>query len=129
MQGDDKHEIRVEVESTEYSFDVDVSVTWDQLFAAIAPSLLNEATNEQLRSALRSFVGARGKAQFRANRKNRGYEVLKTSVDGTQIDTCIVQFRALGLIMESQRKRSVTDTGKYWSTLPTVTTNSSNSGR
>jgi hypothetical protein len=31
-----------------------------------------------------------------------------------QIETCIIQLRALGLIRENQRKRSVHDKGTYW---------------
>ena len=35
-----------------------------------------------------------------------------------QIDTCIVQLRALGLIKENQKPRSLKDTRTYWTLTP-----------
>jgi hypothetical protein len=36
----------------------------------------------------------------------------------SDIDTCIIQFRALGLVRESQKTRSIKDTNTYWSLTP-----------
>jgi hypothetical protein len=35
-----------------------------------------------------------------------------------QIETCVVQMRALGLIKENQKPRSVKDTRTYWALTP-----------
>jgi hypothetical protein len=38
--------------------------------------------------------------------------------DDFTLDTCVVQFRALGLIRDNKRARSVKDTSTYWTLTP-----------
>ena len=93
MQGDDEFEIHFEFTAGERydspSFDARLSFTWNDIFGGVAPRMINEC------SELRSF-----------------------NLRDDEIETCLVQFRALGLIVESERTRSVKDTSTYWTLTP-----------
>lgn len=121
-QGGDNHEINLKVESSSHSWSAySVIYTWDDLFAHVAPALLNEASDERLRHAISSYVEADSLSIFKDDEEiPKDQKRFGVSVDmpALEIDTCIVQFRALGLITESQKKRSVTDSGKYWALTP-----------
>ena len=115
-QGSDEHQIKVDIVTDSHSWEYPVVFTWDDLFANVAPALLNDGSDSSIRKAISSYVQAEGVRLF-----NEDVDIQRTqkmfpkgSVVDAEIDTCIVQFRALGLIIESQRKRSVTDTRKYW---------------
>ncbi|WP_218776852.1 DUF4062 domain-containing protein [Hydrogenophaga sp. IBVHS1] len=121
-QGNDAHEIQVKVETSSHEWNpYPILYSWDDLFAHVAPALLNEASDGRLRSAISSYVAADAVRIFKDDAdipKNQKTFGVSATVPGSEIDTCIVQFRALGLIVESQKKRSVTDTGKYWALTP-----------
>jgi Domain of unknown function (DUF4062) len=121
-QGSDVHEIQVKVETNSHEWDpYPILYTWDDLFAHVAPALLNEASDSRLREAISSYVRADAVEIFKDDEdvpKNQKMFAVRATLSGSEIDTCIVQFRALGLIIESQKKRSVTDTGKYWALTP-----------
>jgi Domain of unknown function (DUF4062) len=88
---------------------------WNEIFAAIAPALIHEATNENLRKQFDLFLERYGPTNFKDNADLKGIRVYNFSfVDEQEITTCIVQFRALGLIKEDEKKRSVHDKGIYW---------------
>ncbi|OUM02852.1 DUF4062 domain-containing protein [Variovorax sp. JS1663] len=120
-QGDDEHTVETRIESRTHIFEpYPVVYSWDDLFANVAPALLNEASDQRLRMALHEYIKADALRLF-----NEDADIPKTDkaypqclVPESEKDTCIVQFRALGLIVESQRKRSVTDSGKYWALTP-----------
>lgn len=120
--GDDPHEIRVsmKVHRDKYDYDgVDHSViirtTWNGIFGAIAPTLINEASDEDVRSSLRSFCFEQAIEMI----KHIKYHELGTiSISPRSEDTCIVQLRVLGLIKESARPRAIRDTATYWALSP-----------
>lgn len=125
-QGDDETEIEVRFRAYERgdlgftgtSYTLAVMVTWSELFAAVAPTLLDEATDRQLRRAIEEFVGSTARVTLAQNEEFKERSVDQLTVNRASVDTCIVQFRALGLFRESTRKRSVTDKGQYWSLTP-----------
>jgi hypothetical protein len=91
--------------------------TWDELFAMLAPLMMDEASEDRLRERLRYELASIGP---RANR-----EVLKEgeSLSGTELEedsfqAVKVQLFALGLIQKSVKKREVRDTSTYWSLSP-----------
>ena len=118
-QGDDPVVISGEFRIGHGEFDVlgprmhptAVALTWNEIFAGVAPTMISEASQEALYSAFRRLF---------EEKSRRGITIAEGDVirgfdcqDG-QIETCIVQFRALGLIRESVKKRSVKDTSTYW---------------
>lgn len=99
-------------------YDLKIKPTWNEIFAAVAPVMINEAKDSNLRDSFRSFFVRFAHQDAEQTPKLKKHKLMDFVVLGNDIDTCIVQLRALGLIEENQRKRSVTDKGTYWSLTP-----------
>jgi hypothetical protein len=121
QQGEDRFEIDAEFtarnpndweDSDQYTGSI--APTWNEVFASVAPSLINEASDEDLRSAFRSFFKEIIKDTHGNTKKFKSKELTNFEFREAQLDTCIVQLRALGLIRENQKQRSVRDTETYW---------------
>jgi hypothetical protein len=106
---------------------VDVVATWDQIFAAVGPELLDEASQAAMRRKLNTWFAS--EAYEDAKRQSAEWiETNEVHVESQQIhsgaildddfDTMVLQLRALGLIVKSDRKRSVKDSGAYWTLTP-----------
>ena len=125
VQGEDEFTISCEFtarfpDSKEYygyadkSYSGTFPVNWNDMWGGIAPTLLNEATESQLRNAFWTFFTSRGKEAFNNDKDLKGASLKSFSFSNRDIETCIVQFRALGLMKESDRQRSIKDTNTYW---------------
>jgi hypothetical protein len=110
-----------------YSGRLDVAPTWDELFSAVGPSLLDEAEQRRLRTTVDSWLTSRYGGEFRKDARaaaERDGHVVKGVVrtalklDEEDFGTVLVQLRALGLVGRSERKRSVSDKGTYWTLTP-----------
>jgi len=92
------------------------TLTWNEIFYAISPRMMNEASEQQIQSDLSEFVESRTKKglqyQFRDFRLN------SFRVEPDTFGTILVQLRALGLITRSVRTRSVKDKSTYWKLTP-----------
>jgi hypothetical protein len=115
--GDDAFDIHVafDAESSEFTWETMsgvLSITWNDIFAGVAPTMINEASNSNLRLAFRQHLERR--ARELGNLKNlKGRQLRSFSFREDEIETCIVQFRALGLIRESLTQRSLKNTATY----------------
>ncbi len=103
-------------EDTGYSGTVEA--TWNEMFAAIAPSMINEASGYSVKQTLRTFFTERATSQWQNQEELRGQRLINFSMPTDELDTCMVQFRALGLIRENVKPRSVKDTQIYWTLTP-----------
>jgi hypothetical protein len=103
--------------------------TWDELFAATAPQLLQEAEEDALKEAIEKFlynrfldeIAAAAIKKAKAEGVKLAYKDLfagEAELDAEQFGTILVQLKALGLIRRSDRKRSIKDTGIYWALTP-----------
>jgi hypothetical protein len=104
-----------------------VEPSWDELFSSLGPVLLDEAEQHVIRREINKWATRQYGGDFRADvRKNaeaKGNEVASfrnTSLQLSDEDfgTLLVQLKALGLIQRSERKRSVSDKGTYWTLTP-----------
>jgi hypothetical protein len=136
-QGDDVIELDLETAAhvrehgnyrdTTYRGTVTARLTWDEIFYTLGPLLLDEADQETMDNALDGWLTRRYRSAARENMKDllrqaklkysamRGGDVMLSEED---FGTVLVQLRALGLITRSERKRSVRDTGTYWTLTP-----------
>ena len=123
LQGDEEFTFHIEFNSegtaqkprTPHSWTATINPEWDEIFAAIAPTLIQEATDFQLRKQFRDFLERYGKKAYQNDKDLKGIRLYEFKFsDEEEITTCIIQFRALGLIQESQKKRSIHDKGFYW---------------
>lgn len=122
-QGEDTFKFHVIFEShtpgdwageSDQRFTGDISLTWHDIFAGIAPTFINEASDNEVRTSFARQLSARAREVFSKDNALKGKELRRFEFSRDQIDTCIVQLRALGLIKESQKPRSVKDTRTYW---------------
>lgn len=94
-----------------YGYHDAVHTNWNEVFAAIAPLMIGEARDNELKHALNEFVQVNG-ASDRVG--GRPMEMSGFSVTEPDFQTIKVQLRALGLIAPSTRPRAVKDTATYW---------------
>jgi hypothetical protein len=129
VQGDDIFEIHFSFDAhkvtASYPYHPDdttytatIVPTWDEIFAAVAPSMINETSDSDLYDSFRTFFESKARLAFRKDRDLKGKTLRNFKFRRDEIETSIVQFRALGLIRESLRQRSVKDTNTYWTLTP-----------
>jgi len=118
-QGKETHTVQgTRIRTLTHHFDdYEFFVSWDEIFGLIGPALYNECTDESLRSALLDALRSTALAVFTEDeeiatdmKNDPKFAIIETK----EIDTFLIQFRALGLIAESQRKRSISDSSRYW---------------
>lgn len=127
-QGDDKFEIHMSFDArkelSEYPYHDDqrytasIRPTWNAIFAAVAPSMINESSEAGLRQSFNEFLRRESIRTFQSREEFKGRELISFSFRKDEIETCVVQLRALGLIKENDRKRSIKDNGTYWTLTP-----------
>ena len=88
-------------------------ISWNNLFIAVAPSMINECSEYEFRTNLNSLVSKnstwRECSDFESFNGTRNFKISDDSFDLIK-----VQFRALGLICLSEKKRTASDTQTYW---------------
>jgi hypothetical protein len=91
---------------------------WNEIFSALSPLMIHEATEQSLLNALSSEVEAHAAKELRNEEKFRRQNLLAFEANATDFDTIKIQLRALGLIAKSTKSRSVRDTTTYWTLTP-----------
>lgn len=125
-QGDDEVELSFDFYATHkktgegYTCTSSLFFTWNDLFSCIAPEMIYECSEFDIERAVTGLVASYkdivlDKPKFSGLTKAAGFVLNRE--DFNQI---IVQFRALGLICLSTKKknRSARDTSTYWSLTP-----------
>jgi len=127
LQGDDQFRVKCKFQAgtpgdlasyRDPKFEGELSPSWNQIFAAIAPCMINEATDHLLRVSFNRFFSEVAQKEFTKSKNLKEKELYGIKFNDNDIDTCIVQLRALGLIRENLKQRSVKDTGTYWKLTP-----------
>ena len=126
MQGDDPFEMKVTFYAKppggsyydRRGYSATISPSWNDIFAGVAPVLINEETEPKLRQAFRNFLSKISHDEFKEHEDLKDYKLSDFFFSEDDIYTCMVQLRALGLIKESDKKPSVRDTDTYWTLTP-----------
>jgi hypothetical protein len=107
----------------------EVQVTWDELFAGIAPRLLDECEQESLHRYLDDWFASKwwdfgGDDLIKKYAEEQELDV-RSGLSGVAINThdddfgtILVQLMALGLIRKGVKKRSVTNSRTFWALTP-----------
>jgi predicted transcriptional regulator len=108
-QGDDEHEISLSYQKTNYgdSHKEKVTTKWNDLFAKTATILIDEASEPDYRKQVNAYL----KHLMTQDLPRKPYNV---TIIIDAFKSIIIQFKALGLIEQSVRKRSLKDTETYW---------------
>lgn len=125
MQDDDTFEITYSFRASSpdglgyrVAYQATIYPTWNEIFAGVSPVLIDETSERSLRQAFVAHFTRIAREELQEDKDLKDHTLSDFSFAQTQIDTCLVQLRALGLIRESDRKRSVTDKQTYWTLTP-----------
>lgn len=124
MRGDDKIEIHFDFIATPgyphdgNKFSATHRLSWNEIFGAIAPRMINECSEFDLRLAFSSAFEKRAREALSDEKQLADLELRSFKFLDDEMETCVLQFRALGLIVRSERARSVKDTSTYWTLTP-----------
>ncbi len=87
------------------------TMTWDEIFAGLGPSMIQEASDYSIRDLLAKTIVKRWHNTFTIDQQ--------VEVDANDYHKIIVQLRELGLVTLSQGRRGVKDRGTtFWSLTP-----------
>ena len=118
FQGTDSFKIETKFEARSGQdikyFRSDMHPTWDGIFAGVAPTMISEVTDRKLRKILEQTLTEIAKTDLKDDDQLEGRTLSDFTFENHDLDTIVVQLRALGLIKESDKKRSVKDLGTYW---------------
>ena len=126
MQDDDTFELKYKFTTRKPSdsyydkvgYEARMNPTWNEIFAGVSPVLIDETSENSLRRAFVTHFTRMATEELEDEKNLKNKELDDFTFAETQIETCLVQLRALGLIRESDRKRSVKDTQTYWTLTP-----------
>jgi hypothetical protein len=96
---------------------VGVSLTWNELFACVAPAMIDDESEGQIRRRIDDYI-ARAAVEESATLETKKWRVQAATTNSDEFARVLVQFRALGLITKSTRKHSPADRNTYWSLTP-----------
>lgn len=92
--------------------------SWDDIFFTISPLMINEASDFQLVKALSLMIENACKPQLQEKPELNGLNMTEFNLTKDDYYTISIQLRALGLITQSEKNRSVKDTYTYWTLTP-----------
>lgn len=105
-----------------------VNSTWDDVFSGLGPVMLDESREDALADQLNDW--ARGEylldirehlvesVGFKGDASKVSTYGTKVKITGPDFHTILIQLLALGLVAQSERRRSVADKGTYWTLTP-----------
>jgi len=94
-------------------------VTWNELFSILSPSMMNEASTNELLLKFNSFVAGRAKENIKDEPDSYNFEKYQEfHTNRVDFETVLVQMNALGLVSQSVKTRSLKDRGNYWTLTP-----------
>ena len=124
-QGEDTFEINYTfvASPTSYAFDGHhyesrVNAEWDEIFSAVSPLMINEATENDLTKVLNNLIRDLAYSELKNSSEFKALQLINFKIDGDDFQTVKIQLRALGLITKSTKSRSVKDTATYWTLTP-----------
>ncbi|QDF03343.1 DUF4062 domain-containing protein [Myxococcus xanthus] len=117
-QGDDEFEVEFTYRPQDEYGDKRASthIPWDAIFSTIAPAMFNEAVEHTLRNLLNNTIDTFWSHSDESSWNNSRDNSIAISSDS--FHTIMTQLKALGLTTLSQRKRTASATGTYWTLTP-----------
>ena len=94
------------------------SLSWNQIFYTVSPLLIHESNGDSIRGVLEKRLLPEVWSHFEKLQSYGSRKDAECSISDECFQTIIVQLRALGLIVQSTRPRSVKDTATYWTLTP-----------
>ncbi|HTY25837.1 MAG TPA: DUF4062 domain-containing protein [Desulfomonilaceae bacterium] len=99
-------------------YKAEFATAWNAIFASVSPLLIHELSEARLQQAVNAFVTEQNFRELRKSDALKGMELDEFELNQEDFQTIKIQFRALGLITQNVRPRSVKDRGTYWTLTP-----------
>lgn len=108
------------------TYEASFTTTWNELFANIAPIMINEATEQLFFATLNTFIKNHETKELTTTMETSllnhtiatNAEIRYIQARHEDFQTIKIQFRALGLIKQGERQRSRDDSNTYWKLTP-----------
>jgi hypothetical protein len=123
-KGDDEFEINYTFVGQSYDDYVGVEygaslfLTWDDIFYCISPLMMDEAHEPALIDALNKKIEQDLKANIHESSELKDLRLSQFKINVDNYQTIKIQLRALGLIVQSDKKKSVKSSVTYWTLTP-----------
>lgn len=122
-QGDDSFTINLEFELFDENYRTKryssiIKTSWYQIFSAVSPIMIHEASDNEFKRALDTFVMDQTLSGLTSGREFKGQLLRNFKINEIDFQTIKVQLRAIGLITKSTKQRSIKDTSTYWTLTP-----------
>lgn len=99
-------------------FNFKINLKWREIFYVVLPKMFGEASNKQIRQALNSKLSKLAYGNKKISKLSSDISLLGFSIDEEDLETIIIQLKALGIIIRSMQTRAVTDKDTYWVLTP-----------
>lgn len=96
------------------TYSLKTEVTWNEIFSIISPSLIDETTEDVLKSKIDDLCRSKVNSDISKLLKKDLRKLETFSIKDQDFQTIKIQFRALNYMTESTKKRSIHDKKKYW---------------
>ena len=100
------------------SYTAKVELKWNEIFSEISPLMIDESTEGTFKSKVNEIIRKKRFEDLAKKFKKDERVPVDFSIADTDFQTIKIQFRALGYITESLKKRSIHDKAKYWTLTP-----------
>lgn len=105
--------------SEDWTFDRQLDFPWNDIFEELGPLMLDEAADDKIRAGLAQLVKDQILESAAADAELKKFHSFRNFVVSSRDEQTIkIQLRALGLIEQSKKARSVKDTRTFWSLTP-----------
>jgi len=94
------------------------TLNWDEIFSAVSPLMIHEATEAELLRGINALLFDLAKDHLSRTKRTQNWKVMDVKISPDDFQTIKVQLRALGLITKSAKTRSLRDTATYWTLTP-----------
>ncbi len=102
-----------------YQWKLSTVLSWDEIFYDIGPYLIDEISEDGLQESMNKMVQARTRLERSKDGSLRGHIKMRNfKINDHDYQTIKIQLRALGLIVKSEKTRSVKYAGTYWKLTP-----------
>jgi Domain of unknown function (DUF4062) len=122
-QGEELHTVKFSFRmrnfESEYStWTSTFQTTWNAVFRLLAPLMINEAAEHTLKTSLNNYISEQNMERLLEDERFQGSSLMSFSLSEEDFHTIKVQLRALGLIIKSEKARSLRDLTTYWTLTP-----------
>ncbi|WP_139657398.1 DUF4062 domain-containing protein [Pseudomonas shirazica] len=100
------------------SYEASSDISWNDIFSAISPIMINEASDIELKNALDQVCLECAKEDYENDADLKDMELHSCTISEDDFHTIKIQLRALGLITQSIRNRRAQDSMTYWTLTP-----------